>query len=68
MPSPFRPASAIVCKGLSKSFGKIEALRDLSLAIPRGVTFGLLGPNGAGKTTSIRLWLGLTHPTAGTAE
>src|SRR3990172_9439345 len=63
-----KPGSAIVCKGLSKSFGKIEALRDLTLTVPRGVTFGLLGPNGAGKTTSIRLWLGLTAPTAGKAK
>jgi ABC-2 type transport system ATP-binding protein len=58
---------AIVCKGLSKDFGDVKALRDLTLLIPRGVTFGLLGPNGAGKTTSIRLWLGLTAPTAGVA-
>ncbi|HLE45707.1 MAG TPA: ABC transporter ATP-binding protein [Thermoplasmata archaeon] len=65
---PAPKGSAIVCTGLSKSFGKIEALRDLTLVIPRGVTFGLLGPNGAGKTTSIRLWLGLTAPTAGTAK
>ncbi len=58
---------AIVCGGLSKRFGGVEALRGLSLVVPRGVTFGLLGPNGAGKTTSIRLWLGLTAPSAGTA-
>ncbi len=58
---------AIVCKGLSKRFGSIEALRGLTLIVPRGTTFGLLGPNGAGKTTSIRLWLGLTAPTAGVA-
>jgi len=58
---------AIVSKGLSKSFGPIRALRDLTLLVPRGTIFGLLGPNGAGKTTSIRLWLGLAAPTAGTA-
>ncbi|MEK6988195.1 MAG: ABC transporter ATP-binding protein [Candidatus Thermoplasmatota archaeon] len=58
---------AIVCKDLSKSFGSVEALRELTLLVPRGVTFGLLGPNGAGKTTSIRLWLGLTPPSGGTA-
>ncbi len=58
---------AIVCKGLSKRFGEIEALRELTLLVPRGTTFGLLGPNGAGKTTSIRLWLGLTAPSSGTA-
>ncbi len=58
---------AILCKGLSKRFGSVEALRDLALLVPRGVTFGLLGPNGAGKTTSIRLWLGLAAPSRGTA-
>ena len=58
---------AIVCKGLSKSFGGIQALRGLTLLVPRGTIFGLLGPNGAGKTTTIRLWLGLTAPSGGTA-
>ncbi len=62
-----REIPAILCKGLSKRFGDVEALRDLTLLVPRGVTFGLLGPNGAGKTTAIRLWLGLTPPAAGTA-
>jgi ABC-type multidrug transport system ATPase subunit len=62
-----RPVPAIVCKDLSKRFGQIEALRGLTLLVPRGVTFGLLGPNGAGKTTSIRLWFGLTAPSGGTA-
>ncbi len=59
--------SAIACKDLTKRFGRIEALSGLTMAVPRGVTFGLLGPNGAGKTTSIRLWLGLTAPTSGRA-
>src|SRR3990170_2851676 len=65
---PAAKGSAIACRGLSKSFGKIEALHDLTLTVPGGVTFGLLGPNGAGKTTSLRLWLGLTAPTAGKAQ
>jgi ABC-2 type transport system ATP-binding protein len=66
-PLPEGEIPAVVCKDLSKSFGEIEALRGLSLLIPRGQVFGLLGPNGAGKTTCIRLWLGLTAPSAGTA-
>jgi ABC-2 type transport system ATP-binding protein len=51
-------------------FGKrrVEALRGVSLAIPRGEIFGLLGPNGAGKTTLIKLLLGLAHVTSGTAR
>jgi ABC-2 type transport system ATP-binding protein len=62
-----REIPAILSKDLSKRFGEVEALRGLTLVVPRGVTFGLLGPNGAGKTTAIRLWLGLTAPSAGTA-
>ena len=62
-----REIPAILSKDLSKRFGDVEALRGLTLLVPRGVTFGLLGPNGAGKTTAIRLWLGLTAPSGGTA-
>lgn len=58
---------AIVSKDLTKRFGEVEALRGLTFVVPRGATYGLLGPNGAGKTTSIRVWLGLTPPSAGTA-
>ena len=65
-PDPSR-IPAIVCKELSKSFGRVRALDRLSLLVPKGVTFGLLGPNGAGKTTSIRIWIGLTAADAGTA-
>ncbi len=59
---------AIESHGLSKHFGPVQALQNIDLVVPRGMTFGLLGPNGAGKTTSIRLWLGLTKPTSGTAH
>lgn len=62
-----REIPAILSKDLSKRFGEVEALRRLTLLVPRGVTFGLLGPDGAGKTTALRLWLGLTEPTEGTA-
>ncbi len=67
MPDRPKVKSAIASKDLTKRFGRIEALSGLTMTVPRGVTFGLLGPNGAGKTTSIRLWLGLTAPTSGTA-
>ncbi len=62
-----REIPAVLCKDLSKRFGEVDALRNLTLLVPRGVVFGLLGPDGAGKTTAIRLWLGLTEATAGTA-
>lgn len=59
---------AIVINGLSKIFGEVKALDNLSLAVPSGTIFGFLGPNGAGKTTTIRLLLGLLEPTSGNAE
>ncbi len=58
---------AISARGLTKHFGPVHALEDLTLDVPAGVVFGLLGPNGAGKTTTIRLLTGLARPTAGSA-
>ena len=60
--------SAFRTDRLSRSFGPVRALDDLSLEVPVGAVFGLLGPNGAGKTTTIRLLLGLIEPTSGRAE
>lgn len=57
----------IVLDHLSKSFGNVHAVRDLSLQIEAGSIFGFLGPNGAGKTTTMRMLCGLTHPTGGAA-
>src|SRR6266566_2517331 len=57
----------IVLNHLSKSFGDVHAVQDLSLTIAPGTIFGFLGANGAGKTTTIRMLCGLTHPTAGSA-
>jgi ABC-2 type transport system ATP-binding protein len=61
-------ATAILAEGLSKTFGKTEALVSLNLEVPAGEVLGYLGPNGAGKTTTIRLFLGLIRATAGRAE
>ncbi len=58
---------AIETHELRKVFGPQVAVRNLSLAVPRGEIFGFLGPNGAGKSTSIKMLLGLVHPTAGRA-
>jgi ABC-2 type transport system ATP-binding protein len=57
-------------KVYSSSFGskKVEALNGLSLSISEGMIFGLLGPNGAGKTTLIKILLGITFPTSGSAK
>jgi ABC-2 type transport system ATP-binding protein len=52
---------------LTKAFGKLVAVNDLNLQVMRGDVFGFLGPNGSGKTTTIRMLLGLIHPTAGRA-
>src|SRR5881398_3537187 len=59
--------SVIVLDHLSKSFGNVHAVHDLSLQIEAGTIFGFLGANGAGKTTTIRMLCGLTHPTSGNA-
>lgn len=53
--------------GLTKRFGHIRAVDDLTCSIEPGMVTGFLGPNGAGKTTTMRLILGLDHPSAGTA-
>lgn len=57
----------IVLNQLSKSFGDVHAVQDLTLKIESGTIFGFLGANGAGKTTTMRMLCGLTHPTGGIA-
>jgi ABC-2 type transport system ATP-binding protein len=53
---------------LSKSFGRVQALREISFGVDEGEVLGFLGPNGAGKTTTIRILLGLLHGDGGTAK
>jgi ABC-2 type transport system ATP-binding protein len=57
----------IVLDRLSKDFGGVHAVQDLSLTIERGAIFGFLGANGAGKTTTMRMLCGLLRPTSGRA-
>jgi ABC-2 type transport system ATP-binding protein len=57
----------IATHNLTKHYGKIEALKDVSLTVEPGAIFGLLGQNGAGKTTLIKILLGITRPTHGAA-
>ncbi|MBI4199399.1 MAG: ATP-binding cassette domain-containing protein, partial [Chloroflexi bacterium] len=52
--------------GLTKHYGSIVAVDNLTLRVPKGGVFGLLGPNGSGKTTTMSMLLGLVKPTAGT--
>lgn len=66
-PSTITSTAAIRVEGLTKRFGRVEAVKDLTMAVAPGEVFGFLGPNGAGKSTTIRLLLGLIRPTAGTA-
>ncbi len=58
----------IEAQGLTKRYGRIAAVDDISFTVARGEIFGLLGPNGAGKTTTILMMLGLTEVTAGTVS
>ncbi len=59
---------AIQVRGLTKSYGKVRALRGIDLEVKRGEIFGFLGPNGAGKTTTIRCLLDMIRPDGGDAR
>ena len=63
------PSSGVVVEfsGLTKRFGSLTAVDDLSFTVAPGQVTGFLGPNGAGKTTTLRMLLGLVRPTSGTA-
>jgi len=61
------PSPIIQASGLTKRFGKLTAVRELTLEVGAGQVFGFLGPNGAGKTTTIRMLTGLVRPTSGSA-
>jgi ABC-2 type transport system ATP-binding protein len=61
------PMAVIEVHGLTKRFGPVLAVDQLSFEVDRGTVVGFLGPNGAGKTTTLRALLGLVRPTVGTA-
>jgi len=60
--------AVITIQGLTKRFGEVVAVDDLSFEVDQGTVVGFLGPNGAGKTTTLRTLLGLVSPTAGSAR
>jgi ABC-2 type transport system ATP-binding protein len=63
-----RSDDAVVVDQLTRRFGDVEALRGVSLRVPRASILGVLGPNGAGKTTMVRILTTLLAPTAGSAS
>ena len=60
--------SAIVARGLTRTFGKVVAVDHIDLTVARAQVYGFLGPNGSGKSTTIRMLCGLLLPTAGQIE
>jgi len=67
-PADIYGSPALSAHGLTKKFGKLKAVDNLSFEMPRGGVIGFVGPNGAGKSTAIRMLLGLIKPTGGNAE
>jgi len=60
--------SLIVAEGISKRYGRVVAVDNLTLSLEENSVIGLIGPNGAGKTTTIKMILGLLKPDKGTVK
>ena len=60
--------NAIEIRGLTRTFGALTAVNNLTLDVPAGTLFGLVGPDGAGKTTTLRMLAGVLRPTSGDAS
>ncbi len=65
---PHMPNSAIQTRGLTRRFGELTAVDDVTFSVAPGQFFGFLGPNGAGKSTTIKMLTGLLEPSAGSIE
>ena len=61
-------ALAVETHGLTKRYGAAAVVDHIDLAVPQGAVYGFLGPNGAGKSTTMKMLLGLVHPSEGTAQ
>ena len=59
---------AISLQGVTKTFGDLTAVDDLSLTVPEGAIHGFIGPNGSGKTTTMRMIVGIFHPDSGSVK
>lgn len=57
--------TVLATKNLNKRYGRVQAVNNLNLEVPRGSVFGILGPNGSGKTTTLGMSLSVIHPTSG---
>jgi ABC-2 type transport system ATP-binding protein len=64
---PSQRDGVVSCRSLTKRYGELVAVDEVTFSLQRGTVTGFLGPNGAGKTTTLRLLLGLAAPTAGEA-
>lgn len=62
------PDTVIEVKNVCRTFGPIQAVKDVSFSVGQGEVIGLLGPNGAGKTTTLRVLAGLLRPNSGTTR
>src|SRR3954451_3052889 len=60
--------AAIQTRGLTRRFGELTAVDDVTFSVTQGQLFGFLGPNGAGESTTIKMLTGLLEPTAGSIE
>ena len=63
---PFPPVDAVQISNVTKTFGDVTAVDDLSLTVPEGAIYGFIGPNGSGKTTTMRMIVNIFYPDRGT--
>lgn len=59
---------AIETDGMTKQFGRVKAVDNITISVPRGAIYGFIGPSGCGKTTTVRLMVGNYHPTEGSVQ